>query len=259
VSFPEQPPIPGYEPVRPLGINLGELYLARHSHSGALVTLIVWSLEFAEHARELHAPTARLRHHPNIIRVYGIGEFERSFFCALEYHENTIADGLREGPFPDLEVARLARAIGSALQYARDQGMTAASLSPTDILLTDDHVPKLTSFCAIETFGKPPNLPWPALMPPELMSGEDLNEAGEVHRIGALMYEMLTARPPFEAHGAIETLFRVLHETPEPPRKLNRRVGRDVDAVCMKCLEKHPTARYVSLWDLLRDLKSFES
>ncbi len=119
----EQPPIPGYEPIRVLGINLGTVYLARHSSSGALVALKVWRLEFAEHARDLDAPLARL-HHPNIIRVFGMGEFERYYFCALEYVERTLADRLREGPVPDVDVAQLAQAVGSALQYARDQGMS---------------------------------------------------------------------------------------------------------------------------------------
>ncbi|MFQ5651032.1 MAG: hypothetical protein ACE5IY_13920 [bacterium] len=179
MSFPEQPPIPGYEPVRPVGINLGAVYLARHLSSGELVALKVWRLELAGHVRDLYAPSARL-HHPNIIRVLGIGEFDGNFFCALEYVEGTLADRLRIEPLPEVEVARIARAVGSALQHARDQGMTPCSLSPTSILLTDEKLPKLSSFCTSESFGKPPNLPPPALMAPEWVSGADTGSEASV-------------------------------------------------------------------------------
>ena len=77
--------------------------------------------------------------------------------------------------------------------------------------------------------------------------------------MGVLMYELLTARPPFTADGAVETVKRVLYEMPEPPRKVNPRVGRDLDAVCMKCLAKQPKTRYASLQDLLDHLEPFES
>ena len=127
VNFPEQPPIPGYEAIRPLGMNLGVVYLARHLSSGALVALKVWHIKFAGHARDLLAPLARLRH-PNIIRVLEMGEFEGHFFSALEYVEQSLADRLREGPLPDLEVSRIARAIVSALQHAGDRGMVASGL-----------------------------------------------------------------------------------------------------------------------------------
>lgn len=258
VSFPAQPPIPGYEPIRPLGINLGVVYLARHS-SGVLVALKVWRLEFAGHARDLHSPEAQL-HHPNIIRVLGMGEFEGNFFCALEYVERTLADRLRDGSLSGVEVARLAHGVGSALRYARDQGMVPISLSPKSILLTDDNVPKLSGFCASEAFGRPPNLPPPALMAPEWVSGADTaSEASQVYCVGALMYEMLTARPPFAADSAVATLMRVLYEMPELPRKVNRRVGRGLEAICMKCLAKQPESRYASLQDLLDHLKPFEA
>ena len=260
VWAPEQPPIPGYEAIRPLGVNLGVVYLARHSSSGVLVALKVWHLKFAEHARDLLAPLARL-HHPNIIRVVEMGEFEEHFFCALEYVEQSLADRLAEGPLADLEVARIARAVGSALQYAHDHEMVPQSLSRKSIFMTDENVPKLTGFCARETFGKPPVLPPFAEIAPECVLGDDhVSETGQVYRMGALMYDLLTARPPFPftAENAFATLRRVVDEMPVPPRKVNPKVGRDLDAVCMKCLAKQPKMRYRSLQDLLDHLEAFE-
>jgi len=122
VRFPDQPPIPGYEPIRPLGKNGGVLYVARHSASGVLVALKVWPLELENHARDVHGPLAYL-HHPNIIRLFEMGQFEGKFFCALEYVEQTLADTLREGPLPGYEIARIACRLGSALEHAREHGM----------------------------------------------------------------------------------------------------------------------------------------
>src|SRR5262249_25060440 len=148
----------------------------------------------------------------------------------------------------------------SALQYALAQGMTPLSLSPKSVFLTDENVPKLSAFCASETFGKPPNLQPIALVAPECLSGTDASiEASLAYCVGALMYEMLTARPPFAGESAVATAMRVLHEMPEAPRKVNPRVDRDLEAVCMRCLVKEPKARYVSLQELFDRLMPFQS
>jgi serine/threonine-protein kinase len=223
-----------------------------------LVVLKVFEGKLAGHARDLYALSARL-HHPNIIGVLEMGDFEGNFFCALEYIERTLADRLRDGPLPGREVARLARAVGSALQYALDQDMIPWSLSPNSILLTDENVPKLMDLRARETFGRLPDLSWPALMPPEWVSGADTaSEAGQVYRMGALMYEMLTAKPPFSGDNPFTLAKRVLHEMPVPPGNVNPGVGRGLDAVCMTCLTKDPTARYASLAELGAQLEPFE-
>jgi serine/threonine protein kinase len=116
----EQPPIPGYEPIRLLGINLGAVYLARHASSGLLVALKVWSLDHAENIRELHEPLARVNH-PNITRLLEVGEFEGNYFCAMEYFEATLEERLRDGPLPEGKVTRLTHAIGLAVDYALSQ------------------------------------------------------------------------------------------------------------------------------------------
>jgi serine/threonine protein kinase len=138
-------------------------------------------------------------------------------------------------------------------------GDDSLNLASRSILLTDENVPKLSDFCASEIFGKPPNLPSPALMAPEcVLSGVGTaSEASQVYRVGALIYEMLTARPPFVADNVLATLKRVLHDVPEPPRQVNTKAGIDLEAVCMKCLRKRPEARYTSLHELAGDLKPF--
>lgn len=263
INFPELPPIPGYEPIEPLGVNLGTLYLARHSSSGTLVCLKVWDLRFAEHAQDLHGPAERLSH-PNIIRTFEMGEFGNHFFCAVEYVKQTLADKLQGGPLPDSKVVRLASAIGSALQYARDQGVIPLSLSPNSIFLTDDNVPKLSDFGT--SFRS--NLPGPDQWAPEwvsealypLGSKEEtsfiITETSQIFRMGVIMYEMLTATHPFRDETSLEeTVRRVRHEMPKSPRKVNPRVGRNLEELCMKCLAKEPEARFVSFEDLLDHLQ----
>jgi serine/threonine protein kinase len=261
LSVPEQPPIPGYEPVRPLGLNSGVVYLARHSSSGALVVLKVWSKENASSARRQMTPLARLSH-PNIIRVYGMGEFEASFFCAFEYIGRTLADRLRlEGPLPGVEAARLARSIGLALQYAREQGSIAEGLTANEIGLTDENVPKLFGFVSSETIQEHLTLFAPAWMPPEWVTSgvASADDSSQTYRLGALMYEMLTAMPPFTGDSMLSILKRVVDETPTPPSRLNARVCGRLDAACMQCLAKRPKARFASLGHLLDELESLKA
>ena len=257
MPLPEQLPIPGYEPVRLLGINLGTLYLARHSSSGTLVALSVFRREFAAHFRDLHAPLTRLDHR-NIIRVFGIGDFEGYSYCALEYVEKTLADRLLRGPLPDVDVARLTQAIASALRYARDQGMILRTLTPKGILLNEENVPKLMDFHANDAPGKSRAIARPsAFMAPEELQGTT-TPATDVYRVGAVMYAMLTGEPPFaEQDGMEATCRKVVEGKPKSPRQLNPRVHGDLEAICMKCLEKEPEARYRSLQELADKLKPF--
>lgn len=252
-----QPPIPGYEPVRLLGINLGTVYLARHSDSGTLVALKVFHRRVAAHVGDLYAPLARLDH-PNIIRVLGFGDFEEYSYCALEYVKNTLADHLLQGPLPAVEVARLTQAVASAVQYAADQGMILSTLTPTEILLSEENIPKLADLHTRHASGKSATITPPSVfMAPEEVQG-NATRATDVYRVGAVMYTMLTGEPPFPNDGGMEaTLRRVIGERPKSPRQMNPKVSRDLEAVCMRCLEKRPEARYASLHELADKLKLF--
>ena len=245
-----QPPIPGYEPIRQLGINLCTVYLARHSDSGALVALKVYRRGAAEHARDFYPRLARLDH-PNILRVIGIGDFEEYFYCALEFFEKTLADRLVQGPLPPIEVLRLTRALASAVQYARGQGMLLLILTPETIVLTQDNIPQLHDFHQHDDLPTPPGFgPRTPFMAPEDSQGIP-TPATDVYRVGAVMYAMLTGLPPFASDEAL-----LLHR-PRRPREVNPKVSRGLDEICMKCLEKRPDARYASAQHLADNLKSF--
>jgi len=256
-QFPQLPPIPGYEPIRLLGINLCAVYLARHSPTGTLVALKVCRRDLAPHFLGLHAPLVRIDH-PNISRLVGIGEFEQYFYCALEYLEKTLADRLLQGPLPEAEVARISQRVCSALQYAWDQGMIVVDLTPNAVLLDQENVPRLTDFHPVHALaGSHAFTPPSPFMAPEQLLQQVITPATDVYRVGALMYAMLTGAPPFPADAGIEIALQVLRTDPKSPRQLNPTLGRALDAVCMTCLAKRPDARYASLQHLSDNLKPF--
>jgi len=260
----EHAPIPGYEVVRCLGRNGAIIYLARQLSSGKQVALKVcdpWP-EFAESVQRHATLLARLDH-PNILRVFEIGEVEGRVFVAMEYvGGRTLADRFREGPLPAPEAASLTRTIALTLEYARDRGVIYIDLTPGSILLTDEGAPKLSDIQLTEVVEHWPDDHGPSdtVAPVAFLAPEDLTSerpivspTTDVYRLGAVMYAMLTGQPPFA--GAIGDIVRaVLERPPKPPREMNAAVSRAVEAVCLKCLEKRPERRYASLRELADDL-----
>jgi serine/threonine protein kinase len=251
------PAIPGYEPIRPLGINGAIVYLARRSSSDDLVVLKVYEVAFAELVRH-ESLLARLDH-PNILRVFEIGDFQGRPYCALEYCDGDLADRLRQGPLPRSQAIRLVSDIALAIQYARHQGVVPVSLAPNSILLAAESVPKLFEFEAMDAVG--PSARSPEFMAPEEVAmGVSLTPATLVYRMGGVMYAVLTARPPFASGDRVtNTLQRVLQEKPVLPRQVNATVAKDLEGVCMKCLEKRPEDRYASLEELAERLAALDT
>jgi serine/threonine protein kinase len=256
----EHVPVPGYEVVRCLGRNGAIVYLARQLSSGKQVALKVYDHGFAESVQRDEATLARLAH-PNILRVFEIGEVEGRVYTAVEYVRRTLADRLREGPLSAPQAAALTRTIALTLEYARDQGMTHLNLTPALILLTDEGAPKLFDFQQTEVVEHWDEQESVAMMgPPAYLAPEDLRRGrhgvspmADVYRVGAAMYTMLTGQPPF-AGDLGEIVRAVLERPPKRPRELSSAVSTAIEAVCMKCLEKRPERRYASLQELADDL-----
>ena len=131
-------------------------------------------------------------------------------------------------------------------------------LAPDSIALSAEGVPKLLDFETLDSDGTPPKkiVGPPGFMAPEEARGMPTGVTTQVYRVGAVIYAVLTGQPPFSFSGDnyIETLAKVLRGAPVPPRRLNAKVGRDLEAVCMKCLEKLPERRYSSLKELAEQL-----
>jgi eukaryotic-like serine/threonine-protein kinase len=271
IAVSDHPPVPGYELLRLRGRNGHLVYLARQSSSGRLVHLNVvhssgdFGRMVADGLRQQAALLATL-YHPNILRPVEVGGLQDyGFFSALEYAEGgCLADRVQTGPLPSTEAAIMARAIAGALQYARSRNVVQADLTPGSVLLTGDNVPKVADFRPAggghgDRLGA--RVFTPGYVAPEEVTdseGVGLTPATDVYRIGALLYAMLTGQPPFSPAGdPIRTIRQVLDRSPAPVLPRNSAVPAELEAVCVKCLEKQPAHRYAEPGDLVDVLGQF--
>jgi serine/threonine protein kinase len=209
--------------------------------------------------------------HPNVVPLYDYGEADGWFFLVLEYVPGgTLKQRLTE-PLPPRAAAGLMETIARAVAYVHGRGLLHLDLKPSNILLDgqgdgpwDRVSPRLTDFgLALSHDDAGPSetsLPGvrgtPCYMAPEQAAGShaEVREAADIHALGAILYELLTGRPPFQGTSTLETLDQVRSKRPVPPRRLNPRLPRDLETIALKCLEKNPARRYASAEALADDL-----
>src|SRR5262249_9558439 len=174
------------------------------------------------------------------------------------------AAGVRGTPRPAREAARLAEALARAVHAAHEKGVVHRDLKPANVLLTADGTPKVVDFgLAKRLDGTTLHtqtgavLGTPDFMAPEQVEGRAVGPAADIHALGALLYQMLTGRPPFVGATSLDTLRRVRLEEPVPPSRLLPKVPRDLETICLKCLQKVPGKRYASAADLADDLRRY--
>jgi WD40 repeat protein len=209
---------------------------------------------------------ARLEH-PNIVHIYDVGESAGRQFLAFELVEGRSLAAVATGaPQPPAEAALLLIKLARAIDYAHDRGVIHRDLKPANVLLTAAGEPKVTDFglakqlfadCGQTASGSV--LGTPSYMAPEQASGRSryVGRASDVYGLGAILYELLTGRPPFKAETPLETLRQVTSVEVVPPRRLAPAVPRDLETICLKCLEKEPARRYERAGDLADDLGRF--
>jgi tetratricopeptide (TPR) repeat protein len=194
-------------------------------------------------------------------------------YLVLEYVEGgSLARRLAGTPQPARAAAELAQTLARAVQHAHEQHILHRDLKPANVLLTADGVAKVTDFGLAKLLpgaaGDSPEAPQtqsgavlgtPSYMAPEQAAGkrQEVGPATDVYALGAILYELLTGRPPFKAETPLDTLQQVLAEDPVPVRRLQPKVPRDLETICLKCLEKEPARRYASAADLAEDLARF--
>jgi WD40 repeat protein len=207
---------------------------------------------------------ARL-HHPHIVQVHAVGEHHGQPFLCLEYLAGgTLAGKIHGEPQPPREAARLLILLAGAVQHAHEQGVIHRDLKPANVLLTADGTPKVSDF-GLARFGRPELtatgaiMGTPSYMAPEQARGDNaaVGPAADVWALGAILYELLTGRPPFRGVSVLDTLKQVAECEPVPPARLQPGVPRDLDVICLKCLEKNPAKRYGSAGELAEDLERF--
>jgi serine/threonine-protein kinase len=220
-----------------------------------------------EHRRfesEAHA-AARLSH-PGIVQIYQLGEHEGMPYFAMEFCPGgTLADRLRGRPLPPRESAELVEQIARAVQAAHQHGIVHRDLKPGNVMLDAQGSPKVTDFGLARRVEDETRMTLtgavvgtPSYMAPEQAQGKkDIGPAVDVYSLGAILYECLSGERPFRAESALETLNQVVSAEPVPPRRVNPQVPPDLEAICLKCLQKEPRNRYASAADLADDLHRF--
>ncbi|MBN9517620.1 protein kinase [bacterium] len=263
------PVVPGYEVLAVLGRGgMGIVYKARQLAADRLVALkvvrggaLAGPAERARFRAEAEA-AARLRH-PHVVAVHEVGARHGVPFLAMELVEGDSLDRrLAAGPLPPREAAELVRVVAGAVQHAHDARVVHRDIKPANILLGPAG-PKLTDFGLAKRLDSDSTaltrdgavLGTAGYLPPEQAAGRrDVGPAADVYALGAVLYEALTGRPPFRAGSWGATIDLVLRAEPEPPALVNPAVPRDLEVVCLKCLEKDPARRYASADELAADL-----
>lgn len=281
--------VDGYELLRVLGRGgMGVVYLARQKKLQRLVALKM----LAESGDSSSADQNRFRteaeavarlQHPHIVTLYEVGLAGNRAYLCMEYLQGmTLAQWLRRyGTAPPRAAARLVATLAQAVQHAHDHNILHRDLKPSNIFLTIPHLPpnapqfdprrleawhaKVTDFGLAKRIDGDASLTYtgavvgtPAYMAPEQAAGrKDLTPAADVYALGAILYELLTGRPPFSAAHPVDVLLLVLEQEPVPPRDLNPTVDRELEWICLKCLQKPPDLRYATAAELAADLEAY--
>jgi len=261
-----------YELLEEIGRGgMGFVYRARQTGLGREVAIkVMREGPFAgpqerERFRREAAAAARLRH-PNIVAVFEEGEVDGHAYFSMELVcGQTLAQLTQNGPLEPGRAARYAFTIASAVESAHAAGILHRDLKPANVLIDAQDEPRITDFgLAMRLDLEDATLTQGIIGSPGYMSPEQaepqrgpLGVASDVYSLGALLYQLLTGRPPFAGASAASTLAQVLNNDPVPPRQLNSAVPLDLETICLKCLEKNPAKRYPTALALAEDLKRF--
>ncbi|HWY86803.1 MAG TPA: protein kinase, partial [Gemmataceae bacterium] len=285
------PAIPGYEILRQLGQGgMAVVYEARHLRLNRRVALKV------VRAGDQAAPERMVRfcaegeivaglRHPNIVQIYEVGTHNKQPYFALELMEGgSLAAALEGKPLPAPAAAELVETLARAMDYAHAQGIVHRDLNPSNILLQMDGklpndapekrrqgpahsaIPKISDFGLAKHHDQDSRLTktgfvmgTPSYMAPEQVRGrnDQVGPPSDGYALGAILYELLTGRPPFQAPTSLEVMNQVTDLDPVPPSRLLPQVPRDLEVICLKCLEKDPTRRYAGCRALADDLRRF--
>lgn len=215
----------------------------------------------------VEAEAAANLNHPGIVPVYEFGEHDGTHYFSMAYIDGpSLAEEVASGPLDAEKAVELLAQITEAVAYAHGQGVIHRDLKPSNILLEKGEIPRIADFGLAKRIEDDSDLTHTGTimgsvyyMPPEQAAGrnEDVGPASDVYALGAILYKLLTGRPPFQAATGFETMQQVISDEPVPPRQLNSGIPRDLETICLKCLEKDVGRRYGSARALGDELNRF--
>ncbi|HMP02418.1 MAG TPA: serine/threonine-protein kinase [Gemmatales bacterium] len=267
--------IPGFELLGEIGRgNMGVIYKARQTKLNRVVALkMILSGKHADSTQlkrfQTEAESVGRLHHPNIVQIYNVGEYEDQPYLVMEYIDGGSLDRkLRGRTLPAKQAAQLVQTLARAIQAAHEQGIIHRDLKPGNILLTARGVPKITDFGLAKKLDEDMRatatgtiLGTPSYMAPEQARANKLpvSPATDVYGLGAILYELLTGRPPFKEETFLDTMLQVVSSPPVSPSEINPRVPIALEEICLRCLSKDPTERYLTAAGLAEALSHFLS
>jgi serine/threonine-protein kinase len=284
------PVIAGYEILGILGRGgMGVVYKARQLKLSRLVALkmvLAGHSAAPDHLERFRREAQAVAHlqHPHIVQIHDVGEHDGlPYFCLEFVPDGSLEEKLSGTPMPARRAAHLVELLARAIHAAHQKGIVHRDLKPSNVLLArcdplhgvklDDgpvesahYEPKISDFGLAKKLDEVHAqtrsgaiLGTPGYMAPEQAGAKKkpIGPATDVYALGAILYELLTGRPPFLAETPFDTLLEILEQEPAPPRLLNAKVDRDVETICLKCLEKNPADRYASALALAEDLRRY--
>ena len=262
-----------YEIVREIARGgMGVVFLARQKSLNRPVALkMILAGQLADGADilrfYLEAEAAANLDHPGIVPIYEVGHHEGQHYFSMGFVEGkSLSQRLADGPLASREAALLIGKVSEAIEYAHRCGVIHRDLKPSNILLDGHGNPRVTDFGLAKKIegdsgltGSGQIMGTPSYMPPEQAGGPrgNVGPPADVYALGATMYALITGRPPFQAANVMDTVLQVISDEPVAPRRLNPAVDRDLETICLKCLEKDPVRRYPSAAALGDDLRRY--
>jgi serine/threonine-protein kinase len=250
--------------------GMGVVYRARQVSLGRVVALkMILSGQFASEAEirrfRVEAEAAAHLDHPNIVPIFEVGRHRGHAFFSMRLITGGNLSRHLDRYLSDPEAtARMMATVARTIDHAHCQGMVHRDLKPSNILIDESGQPLIADFGLVKRAGDGSSLTssgvllgTPAYMAPEQASGNEAAPAADIYSLGAMLYQCLTGRAPFRGATVAETLAQVLDHDPVPPRKIRPSVPRELEYICLKCLEKDPAKRYHSAAALAADLERF--
>ena len=254
--------------------GMGVVYKARQKSLNRLVALkMIRSGSLAGESEirrfQTEAEAAASLNHPNIVPVHAVGEHDgRSYFAMAYIDGMNLSRALARSRWSPRDAAELIATIADAVAAAHERGIIHRDLKPSNILITESGQPKVTDFGLAKRIDDDSRvtatgqvLGTPSYMAPEQAAGrtDEIGAASDVYGLGAVLYRILTGRPPFEGSNVVETLDQVRGDDVVPPGRISKGIPRDLESICLKCLEKRPADRYESATALAEDLRRYLS